>query len=87
MAPQLLAHPRPVEDVVPEHEGHVVVADVLLSQEERLGETVGGGLLHIGEGDPELGAVPQKALELAGVVGVVITRMSLIPARMSVESG
>ena len=43
-------------------------ADVVLPEDERLCQAVGGWLLDVAERDPELGAVAQESLELLGVV-------------------
>ena len=60
---------RAVEDVVAQDQGRMVVADEVLADDERLGETVGAGLYRIGEVDPELGAVAQKADEGGLILG------------------
>ncbi|KEP72210.1 hypothetical protein HR12_48470 [Microbacterium sp. SUBG005] len=59
----------------------------LLPQEEGLGETVGRGLHLVGERDAESRTIAQQALELLGVLGVVMMRMSRMPARIRVDSG
>ncbi len=52
-----------MEDVVSEDERDRVAADVLLTEDERLGQAVGAGLLGVGDADAELGAVAEQALE------------------------
>ncbi len=68
MAAQPRAQALPVEDVVAEDERGGLRADVLLTDDERLRETVRRRLLRVGERDAELRAVAEQALELLGVV-------------------
>ena len=60
---------------------------MVLADEEGLGETVGARLLGVGEVDAEPGAVAEQPDEASASWGVVITRMSRIPASISVEIG
>ena len=59
-------HPREsrsVEDVVTQHQAHRVVADELLADQERLRQSVGRGLLGIGEPHAVIRTVAQQAAE------------------------
>ena len=61
---ELGAQSGAVEDVVAEHQGGGVGADVVGSEDEGLGETVRLVLDLVGQVDAELGAVAEQALEL-----------------------
>ena len=61
---QLLAEPHAVEDVVAEHERHVVVADEVLADQERRRDAVRLGLLGVAERAAPLAAVAEQRLEL-----------------------
>ena len=77
-----------VEDVVAEHERDALVADELLADDERLREAVGRGLHRVLEPDAELATRRRAAPGTAcWYSGVVMTRISRMPAIMSVDSG
>ena len=57
------------------------------ADDECLGEPVGLVLHRVGEVDAELRTVAEQPLKLGASSAVVITRMSRIPAMISVESG
>ena len=57
-----------VEDVVAQNETSAVVADELLTDDEGLGQTIGGGLFGVFEMDTIIGAVAQKTLEARQVI-------------------
>src|SRR5439155_19657997 len=52
-----------VEEVVPERQGDVIVADESPADEERLRERVGPGLHVVADAEPELAAVAEETLK------------------------
>ena len=57
-----------MEDVVAKNHADTIVANELLTDDECLGQTVGGRLLSILQSDTEVGTVAQQALEAGKVV-------------------
>ncbi len=57
-----------VEDVVAEGQRHVVVADEVLADEERLRQPVRRGLVGVVDHEPPLGSVAEEASESGGVL-------------------
>ena len=62
------AEAGPVEQVVAEHQGDGVVADVVGAEHERLGEPVRSLLHRVADRDPEPRAVAEQARERVGVL-------------------
>ena len=58
-----------VEDVVAEDQAHVVTADEIASEDERLGQALGTRLLDIAEADAEVAAVAEETAEGGQVLG------------------
>ena len=65
---QLSAQAGSVEDVVAEHQGHLLGADEVGADDEGLGQPVGRGLLGVADRDAELRAVAEQPLESRCVV-------------------
>ena len=57
-----------VEQIVAEHHGNAVVADEVLADYKRLGESLGLGLDGVGELQTELASVAEQTLELGRIV-------------------
>ena len=56
-----------VENVVPQHHGHIVIADEFFSQDKGLGQSVGRRLFFIAQPHPVLAAIPQQFLEVGQI--------------------
>ncbi len=67
-ATQAGAQSRAVEDVVPQHQSHGIITDVIGAEHESLCQTVGLILRHIAEVDTELCAVAKEPMEARRVV-------------------
>jgi len=77
-----------VEDIVAENEADVVLPDEFFADDEGLCEAIGARLNGVGEIDTELRAVAKQAEEGRLVSsGVVMMRMSRIPASMRTLTG
>ena len=76
-----------VEQVVAERQRHRRAADEVAADEERLGDALGLGLHGIADAEAELAAVAEQAPEAVWSAGVVITRISRMPASISVDRG
>lgn len=76
-----------VEDVAPQDQRAGLSGDELLADEEGPHQPVRRWLLHVGEADPELQAIPEQSLEVGQVRGIEIIRMSRMPAIMSTDIG
>ncbi|GFJ83204.1 hypothetical protein Phou_073840 [Phytohabitans houttuyneae] len=87
MAGQLVAQAHAVEDVVAEDERHRLVADEVRPDDERLRDALGPRLRRVAKVEAPLRAVAQQPLELRLVLGVVMIRISRIPAITSVVRG
>ena len=88
VAAQRGAEAGAVEDVVAEDERDRVVADEVGADEERLGQAVGAGLHGVRELDAPRASRRRAAARTASrSSGVVMTRISRMPAIISVDSG
>lgn len=76
-----------MEHVVTEDKGAAVVPDERLTDDERLSQAIRSWLFGEGEFDSPLRSVTQKFPESRGIVGVVMTKMSRIPAPINVDNG
>jgi len=76
-----------VEDVAAQHQGDRVVADVVGADDERPRQTVRRGLLGVGDRQTHSLPSPSNRRKPALSSGVVITRISRIPASISTDSG
>ena len=75
-----------VKDVVAEHQRAAVGADELAADQERLREPSGAGCTAY-ESAARTATVAEQPLEAVLSCGVVMTRMSRMPASISVDSG
>ena len=76
-----------VEDVVAQDQADGLAADEVAADEEGVGQAARIGLLDIGELQPPLAAVPQQGPKAGSASGVLMTRISRMPASISIESG
>ena len=82
------AQSRTVEDVVAQHQCDGVVSDVVGADHEGLRQPVRPILHRVADVDAELGTVAEQSVEGRGRrAAVVISRMSRMPAIISVDSG
>ena len=72
----------------PEGQGHRVLAHELAADDEGLGQPLRAAAAPRTEAHAELAAVAEQPLEARpGRAGVVMTRISRMPASISVDSG
>ena len=73
------AKTRTVEDVVPQHQRHLVITDEVRTNDERLGQPVGLWLLGVLILAPDVRTVTQQALKPGKSVGVLMINTSRMP--------
>jgi hypothetical protein len=76
-----------VEDVVAEHQRRVVAADEVAADHERLREAGGRRLHRVRQRQPPARPVAEGCANRGVSSGVLMSRMSRIPASISVDSG
>ena len=77
-----------VENIVAQNQTDVVVADKFFADDECLCQAVRAGLLGIADGDAEIAAVTQQSSERRDCrSGVVMTKISRIPASINTDRG
>ena len=65
---QKARQPMAKKDVIAQHQRRGRAREELFGQNKGLRQTIGAGLLHIGQADAPLAAIAQEALELIGVL-------------------
>ena len=77
-----------VEDIVAQHQRDRILADESAADDEGLRHAFRSRLLGVAEGQAPLAAVAEQPLEGRQIVwACVMSRMSRMPASISVESG
>ena len=86
-APQDLGQAVAEEDVVAERQRHVVAAHEVPPEDERLRQPIGAGLHRVLDRSPRCWPSRSSRLNPSWSSGVVMTRISRMPASISVDSG